>query len=120
MSLMDFNLNHIGPSVVYFGGGHFCIFPDIVTPNGLNVQKFAALHEFQNKHSVAKEKISDFIRGHFHGFVPFEIAYFVSISSRGCKPVTAGGSGKIFVLNVHFKNFLFCLDDELTTQPWKA
>jgi len=40
---------------------------DIVTPNGLNVQKFAALHEFQNRHSIAKEKINDFIRGHFHG-----------------------------------------------------
>ena len=41
---------------------------DIVTPNGLNVQKFAALHEFQNRHSIAKEKIHDFIRGHFHGY----------------------------------------------------
>lgn len=30
--------------------------------------KFAALHEFQNLHSVAKEKIHDFIRGHFYGF----------------------------------------------------
>jgi len=42
---------------------------DIVTPNGLNVQKFAALHEFQNRHSIAKEKINDFIRGHFHGYL---------------------------------------------------
>jgi len=42
---------------------------DIVTPNGLNVQKFAALHEFQNRHSIAKEKINEFIRGHFHGYV---------------------------------------------------
>jgi len=42
---------------------------DIVTPNGLNVQKFSALHEFQNRHSIAKEKINDFIRGHFHGYI---------------------------------------------------
>lgn len=49
----------------------FClvILIDIVTPNGLNVQKFAALHEFQNRHSIAKEKINDFVRGHFHGSV---------------------------------------------------
>lgn len=41
--------------------------PDILTPNGLNVVKFAALHEFQNLHALAKEKIHDFIRGHFYG-----------------------------------------------------
>ena len=40
---------------------------DVITPNGLNVQKFAALHEFQNRHAVAKEKIHDFVRGHFYG-----------------------------------------------------
>lgn len=42
--------------------------PDIVTPNGLNVVKFAALHEFQNLHAQNKEKIHDFIRGHFYGY----------------------------------------------------
>jgi hypothetical protein len=31
--------------------------PDILTPNGLNVVKFAALHEFQNLHALNKEKI---------------------------------------------------------------
>lgn len=45
--------------------------PDIITPNGLNVIKFAALHEFQNLHQISKEKINDFIRGHFYGFVSF-------------------------------------------------
>lgn len=42
--------------------------PDIITPNGLNVVKFSALHEFQNLHSTSKEKIHDFVRGHFHGY----------------------------------------------------
>lgn len=41
--------------------------PDVITPNGLNVIKFAALHEFQNLHAQNKEKIHDFVRGHFHG-----------------------------------------------------
>lgn len=41
--------------------------PDVITPNGLNVIKFAALHEFQNLHANNKEKIHDFVRGHFHG-----------------------------------------------------
>lgn len=40
---------------------------DVILPNGLNVQKFAALHEFQNRHALAKERINDFIRGHFYG-----------------------------------------------------
>ncbi|CAJ0959283.1 unnamed protein product, partial [Mesorhabditis belari] len=47
--------------------------PDIITPNGLNVVKFAALHEFQNLHAVAKEKINNFIRGHFHGHLDFDL-----------------------------------------------
>ena len=41
--------------------------PEIITPNGLNVKKFAALHEFQNLHAKAKEKINEFVRGHFYG-----------------------------------------------------
>ena len=43
--------------------------PDVITPNGLNVKKFAALHEFQNLHALSKEKINDFVRGHFYGWV---------------------------------------------------
>eukprot|EP00127_Corallochytrium_limacisporum_P006868 Clim_evm83s236 gene=Clim_evmTU83s236 len=41
--------------------------PDVITPNGLNVKKFAALHEFQNLHAKMKEKIQSFVRGHFYG-----------------------------------------------------
>jgi len=46
---------------------------DVIVPNGLNVQKFAALHEFQNRHALAKEKINDFVRGHFHGHYDFDL-----------------------------------------------
>jgi hypothetical protein len=42
-------------------------------PNGLNVKKFAAMHEFQNLHVQAKEKINDFIRGHFYGHYDFDL-----------------------------------------------
>ncbi|CAB3404416.1 unnamed protein product [Caenorhabditis bovis] len=53
---------------------HFlCRKPDILTPNGLNVFKFAALHEFQNLHAQNKEKINNFIRGHFHGHLNFDL-----------------------------------------------
>lgn len=47
--------------------------PCIVTPNGLNVKKFSALHEFQNLHALAKEKIHQFIRGHFYGHYDFDL-----------------------------------------------
>ncbi|ODA80449.1 hypothetical protein RJ55_03407 [Drechmeria coniospora] len=46
--------------------------PDGVVPNGLNVTKFAAVHEFQNLHQQAKEKIHDFVRGHFYGHYDFD------------------------------------------------
>lgn len=41
--------------------------PDVITPNGLNVKKFSALHEFQNLHAISKEKLHEFVRGHFYG-----------------------------------------------------
>lgn len=46
--------------------------PDGVLPNGLNVTKFSAVHEFQNLHQVSKEKIHDFVRGHFYGHLDFD------------------------------------------------
>ncbi|XXH00377.1 hypothetical protein Hte_006721 [Hypoxylon texense] len=53
--------------------------PDGVLPNGLNVTKFSAMHEFQNLHQQSKEKIHDFVRGHFYGtydFAPEDTLYF--------------------------------------------
>ncbi|CAG2055906.1 unnamed protein product [Timema podura] len=47
--------------------------PDIITPNGLNVKKFSALHEFQNLHAISKEKIHEFVRGHFYGHYDFDL-----------------------------------------------
>ncbi|XP_057331627.1 glycogen [starch] synthase [Microplitis mediator] len=47
--------------------------PDIITPNGLNVKKFSAIHEFQNLHAVSKEKIHEFVRGHFYGHFDFDL-----------------------------------------------
>ncbi|XP_055378150.1 glycogen [starch] synthase isoform X2 [Condylostylus longicornis] len=47
--------------------------PDIITPNGLNVKKFSAIHEFQNLHAMSKEKIHEFVRGHFYGHMDFNL-----------------------------------------------
>ncbi|CAG0889988.1 unnamed protein product [Darwinula stevensoni] len=57
--------------------------PDLVTPNGLNVKKFAALHEFQNLHALAKDKINDFVRGHFYGHYDFDLDKTIYLFSAG-------------------------------------
>uniref|UniRef100_A0A8D3DS59 Glycogen [starch] synthase n=1 Tax=Scophthalmus maximus TaxID=52904 RepID=A0A8D3DS59_SCOMX len=46
---------------------------DVVTPNGLNVKKFSAMHEFQNLHSTSKARIQEFVRGHFYGHLDFNL-----------------------------------------------
>lgn len=38
---------------------------DLILPNGLNITRFAATHEFQNLHKKFKEKINQFVMGHF-------------------------------------------------------
>eukprot|EP01134_Creolimax_fragrantissima_P003890 CFRG3890T1 len=47
--------------------------PDVLTPNGLNIKKFAAIHEFQNRHQQSKAVIQQFIRGHFHSMLDFDL-----------------------------------------------
>ncbi|ORY05544.1 glycogen synthase [Basidiobolus meristosporus CBS 931.73] len=57
--------------------------PDGVLPNGLNVVKFSAMHEFQNLHAIAKEKINDFVRGHFYGHYNFDLENTVYFFTAG-------------------------------------
>ena len=47
--------------------------PDAILPNGLNIQRFAALHEFQNLHLHWKEKIHEFVMGHFFPCYTFDL-----------------------------------------------
>ncbi len=39
--------------------------PDVILPNGLNIERYEALHEFQNLHKINKDKIAEFVIGHF-------------------------------------------------------
>ncbi|KAI0045045.1 glycosyltransferase family 3 protein [Auriscalpium vulgare] len=57
--------------------------PDGVLPNGLNVIKFQAMHEFQNLHSTAKGKINEFVRGHFYGHMDFDLDKTLYMFSAG-------------------------------------
>jgi glycogen synthase len=58
--------------------------PDVVTPNGLNIRKFAALHEFQNLHKQYKEAIHHFVAGHFFPSYNFDLdkTIYLFISGR--------------------------------------
>lgn len=47
--------------------------PDVLLPNGLNIQRFAALHEFQNLHQEFKQRIHEFTMSHFFPSYTFDL-----------------------------------------------
>lgn len=47
--------------------------PDVILPNGINNQRFEALHEFQNLHREYKEKIHQFVMAHFFNSYTFDL-----------------------------------------------
>ncbi|KAM6137243.1 LOW QUALITY PROTEIN: glycogen [starch] synthase, liver [Pterocles gutturalis] len=83
--------------------------PDVVTPNGLNVKKFSAMHEFQNLHSMYKARIQEFIRGHFYGHLDFSLEktlfFFIAgryeFSNKGADMFLEALSRLNFLLRVH-------------------
>jgi len=46
---------------------------DVLLPNGLNIQRFDAAHEVQNRHRVAKDKLHQFTIGHFFPSYHFDL-----------------------------------------------
>jgi len=47
--------------------------PDFILPNGLNIERFEASHQVQNQHFHIKEKIHDFVMGHFFQSYSFDL-----------------------------------------------
>ncbi|MDH4058038.1 MAG: glycosyltransferase [Cyclobacteriaceae bacterium] len=47
--------------------------PEVILPNGLNIERFVALHEFQNLHATYKEEIHQFVMGHFFQSYSFDL-----------------------------------------------
>jgi glycogen synthase len=47
--------------------------PDVLLPNGLTNHSSTLLHEFQNLHQKAKEKLHEFTVGHFFNRTPFDL-----------------------------------------------
>uniref|UniRef100_A0AAY4AX26 Glycogen [starch] synthase n=1 Tax=Denticeps clupeoides TaxID=299321 RepID=A0AAY4AX26_9TELE len=83
--------------------------PDVVTPNGLNVKKFSAMHEFQNLHSTNKTQIQEFVRGHFYGHLDFNLEktlfFFIAgryeFSNKGADIFLESLSRLNYLLRVH-------------------
>uniref|UniRef100_A0A7N8YDX3 Glycogen [starch] synthase n=1 Tax=Mastacembelus armatus TaxID=205130 RepID=A0A7N8YDX3_9TELE len=83
--------------------------PDVVTPNGLNVKKFSAMHEFQNLHSTNKVRIQEFVRGHFYGHLDFNLDktlfFFIAgryeFSNKGADIFLESLSRLNYLLRVH-------------------
>ena len=47
--------------------------PEIILPNGLNIERFSILHEVQNIHQQFKEEIHEFVMAHFFQHYTFDL-----------------------------------------------
>ncbi len=47
--------------------------PDHILPNGINIKRFTAIHEFQVLHQTYKEKIHQFVMAHFFPSYTFDL-----------------------------------------------
>jgi glycogen(starch) synthase len=47
--------------------------PDVVTPNGINIDRYQVTHEFQNLHQKYKDKIHQFVMAHFFNCYTFDL-----------------------------------------------
>jgi glycogen(starch) synthase len=56
---------------------------DVVTPNGLNIRRYLANYEIQNKHLEAKTKIHRFTMGHFFQSYAFDLDKTIYLFSSG-------------------------------------
>jgi glycogen(starch) synthase len=57
--------------------------PDFLLPNGLNVERFAAPYQFQNLHRRSKERIHEFVMGHFFPSYTFDLDRTLYIFTAG-------------------------------------
>uniref|UniRef100_A0A7N6BFL7 Glycogen [starch] synthase n=1 Tax=Anabas testudineus TaxID=64144 RepID=A0A7N6BFL7_ANATE len=87
--------------------------PDVVTPNGLNVKKFSAMHEFQNLHSTKKTRIQEFVRGHFYGHLDFNLDKTLFFFIAGRYEFSNKGAD-IFLESLSRLNYLLRVRNDVT------
>jgi glycogen synthase len=47
--------------------------PDVILPNGLDIERFSVLYELQNLHRINRDKIHEFVIGHFFPTYSFDL-----------------------------------------------
>jgi len=57
--------------------------PDVILPNGLNIDKFDAKHHLQSKHAEHKEQVHRFVRSHFFPYYAFDLEKTVYFFTSG-------------------------------------
>ena len=57
--------------------------PDVVLPNGLDIQRYNVGHEFQHLHAEHKEKIHRFVMGHFFPSYSFDLNKTIYMFTSG-------------------------------------
>ena len=57
--------------------------PDFLLPNGLNIERFAAPYQFQNLHRQNKERIHEFVMGHFFPSYTFDLDRTLYVFTAG-------------------------------------
>jgi len=56
---------------------------DVIVPNGINLHRFAAPHEFQHLHAQFKERIHEFVLGHFFPSYSFDLDRTLYVFTSG-------------------------------------
>ncbi|XP_015906925.2 glycogen [starch] synthase [Parasteatoda tepidariorum] len=92
--------------------------PDVITPNGLNVKKFSAIHEFQNLHALAKEKIHDFVRGHFYGHYDFDLDKTIYLFIAGRYEFSNKGADLFIEALARLNHFLKSAQSDMTVMAF--
>lgn len=57
--------------------------PEVLLPNGLNIDRFSAPYQFQNLHRQNKERIHEFVMGHFFPSYTFDLDRTLYIFTAG-------------------------------------
>ena len=57
--------------------------PDFILPNGLDIRRFEAPHEFQHLHAHYKEQIHQFVMGHFFPSYHFDLDRTIYLFTAG-------------------------------------
>ncbi len=57
--------------------------PDVLLPNGLNIERFAAPHEFQVLHRENRDQIHEFVMGHFFPSYTFDLDHTLYLFTAG-------------------------------------